>query len=627
MHLRGLLAGLAASSPLNTTLSPRSEVQCLDDCVRATIKPFVMAAGEEGFRQALGAHNTAETCRWSEDCRDTVKTFVEEIAHMVVKDRLQHKQPNNFNGSDGYLGAHCDARCLVRTVRTAAGQAGVVAMAVGDKHFYGNDTFWNRWSPRQILELDRAMRQLKGKNFGRDAYTYDGCENHLSPTRLENIFRFDLDAFRSGGSDAISLLYRPKITRATARTILSYIPGWGADPNAPDDDTEKFLFGDKPIQPRGSIVGDDLTQDLFDGDPPTQINVPMSHTHEDVYPFGRPEDDNLDDTEDYLPEDKPDQPKEPVPVVDLAKCPGFKKFDNETRKIMQEAYDYIHHHPASSQLDGFTYFLYHQRLYPGTPNRTLTLIVGESWDRVLASIDWPNMLTAPKEPETTTDVRQAVDWIWQLHAYGVSNDSRRIPEVDPNWAGPDYWSAGYAKGQNEAHDSRLTQWVTDSKAEPIKGVEEKGYAHQPWNNPWFVEYPTNYTTVGGFRIRGYTFELVLRRKAFEKDDGYHFRDNAFNASTGAVRDFTMLDRPDRFDDGWPYVTAITDDGRALRRNLGKGYSLSDGTESYDILNEDSKPVFTEEGKPIKIIYNPKTGLTETRYGRRINENAEYVDES
>jgi hypothetical protein len=193
----------------------------------------------------------------------------------------------------------------------------------------------------------------------------------------------------------------------------------------------------------------------------------------------------------------------------------------------------------------------------------------------------------------------------------------------------------------------MVQWVTDSEAEPLKGVEG-GYTHQPWTNPWFFEYPSNYSSFPhglragmpynkdpvyfkgtrddmAFAIRGYTFELRMLRKAFEKHDGWYFRDHAFNATTGAVVDFDMLGpwetldgKSSYNDDYWPYVTAITNDGRALKRKLSLGvHGVSNGKQVYDLLDAHDKPIFDEMKEPIKIVYDTKTGLAETRYGRAL----------
>jgi hypothetical protein len=210
---------------------------------------------------------------------------------------------------------------------------------------------------------------------------------------------------------------------------------------------------------------------------------------------------------------------------------------------------------------------------------------------------------------------------------------------------PEYF--GYAEGQSNKHGARMVQWVTDSEAEPLKGVEG-GYTHQPWTNPWFFEYPSNYSSFPyGFRagmqydgspvhftgtrddmalaIRGYTFELRMLRKAFEKEDGWYFRDHAFNATTGAVVDFDMLrawetldGKSSYNDDFWPYVTAITNDGRAFKRKLSLGvHEVSNGKQIYELLDARDKPIFDEMKEPIKIVYDTKTGLAETRYGRAL----------
>lgn len=263
MHLKNFLPGLAASDALNSPINRRGEPQCLKDCVRKTIEPFVVTGAEEGFRLALGVHNTMEKCWSSADCMETVQTFIEEITQMVFKDRLDDKNGHFANNSpvDGYNGSHCDVDCLVKTVRTAAGQAGAVAMAVGQKHLYGNDVFWNRWSPQRVLELDRAIRQLKGRNLAKKAdapaanasYETDG---HVGIKQAAKVRKLDLAAFRYNGTAEVPLLHHPKISRVMARKILSYIPGWGADP---EDRTHDAELGEAQVPAKDYFLATDIT--------------------------------------------------------------------------------------------------------------------------------------------------------------------------------------------------------------------------------------------------------------------------------------------------------------------------------------------------------------------------------
>lgn len=592
MYLGKFLPGLAASGALDASISRRGEPQCLKDCVRKTIEPFVVAGAEEGFRQALGAHNTWETCTSSADCMDTVQIFLEEITHMVFKDRLDDKK-GTFAKSlkDGYTGSNCDTRCLVKTAQTAAAQAGAVAMAVGQKHFYGNDALWNRWSPKQMMELDRAIRQLKGRNLAEKAYVLDEnssnqTETHMEVAKTPSIRKLDLTAFRYNGTAEIPLLHHATITRAMARKILSYIPGWGTNP-------------------------DDVTHDP-----------------------------KVDDLGSHVPT------KQYFLTTDITAYDGFDKFDTDVQAIMRHAYASISRESAYSGVEGFAHFLYHTRLYPNSTVTNLTALAIEPWCRVLGGIDTPIRISEPR-PEAKEDQYQFGPWAWQHHAYAVANTSEPVPNIyrEEDTVNPEYF--GYAEGQSNKHGARMVQWVTDSEAEPLKGVEG-GYTHQPWNNPWFFEYPSNYSSFPyGFRagmqydgspvhfkgtrddmalaIRGYTFELRMLRKAFEKEDGWYFRDHAFNATTGAVVDFDMLrawetldGKSSYNDDFWPYVTAITNDGRAFKRKLSLGvHGVSNGKQIYELLDAHDKPIFDEMEEPIRIVYDTKTGLAETRYGRAL----------
>lgn len=590
MHLKNFLPGLAASDALNSPISRRGEPQCLRDCVQKSIEPFVVTGAEEGFRLAFGVHNTMEKCWSSADCMETVQTFIEEITQMVFKDRLDDKNGHFANNSpvDGYTGSHCDVDCLVKTVRSAAGQAGAVAMAVGQKHFYGNDVFWNRWSPQRMLELDRAIRQLKGRNLAKKtdapaanaSYETDG---HVGIKQAAKVRKLDLAAFRYNGTAEVPLLHHPKITRIMARKILSYIPGWGADP---EDTTHDAELGEAQVPTKDYFLATDIT------------------------PYD-----------------------------------GFEKFDPDLQNIMQVAYSTISQEPAHSGAEGFAHFLYHERLYPNVTSdhvQNFTAIAREPWSRVLNETDMPIRLSPPRR-EALEDGFQFGAWVWQHHAYAVANISFPVAGMlrDNDAVNPGYF--GYHEGQNKRHGPRLVQWVTDTEAEPLKGVEG-GYTHQPWHNPWFFEYRSNYSSFptgtragmpynqeatffqgtgadAALAIRGYTFELRLYSKAFEKESEDYFREHAFDQTTGAVLDSGMLAAGDFYDDSqyyddlWPYVTAVTGDGRAFHRKLADAVTLANGKQSYDILDVRGKPIFNQAGEPMRLLFDTRTGLAETKYGR------------
>ena len=589
MHLKNFLPGLAASDALNSPINRRGEPQCLRDCVKKSIEPFLVTGAEEGFRLALGAHNTMEKCMSSADCMETVQTFIEEITQMVFKDRLGDKNGHFANSpADGYTGSHCDANCLVKTVQTAAGQAGAVAMAVGQKHFYGNDALWNRWSPQRMLELDRAIRQLKGRNLAEKAHVdkadaSNATGGHLEAGQGASVRKLDLAAFRYNGTAEIPLLHHPKISRAMARKILSYIPGYEIDPKDTSHDAE---LGEAQVPAKDYFLAADITG--YD---------------------------------------------------------GFEQFDKESQDIMQVAYSTISQKSAHSGPEGFAHFLYHERLYPNTTSdhvQNFTAIAREPWSRVLNETDTPIRLSPPRR-EALEDGFQLGAWVWQHHAYAVANTSFPVPGMhhDEDAVNPEYF--GYREGQNKKHGPRLVQWVTDTEAEPLKDVQG-GYTHQPWTDPWFFEYRSNYSSFptgqragmpynsetvffqgtdadAALAIRGYTFELRLYSKAFEKEDEDYFRAHAFDQTTGAVVDSGMLAAGDFYDDykfyddDWPYVTAVTGDGRAFHRRLSDGTTLANGKQSFDILDEGGKPIFDQAGEPVRLLFDTRTGLAETKYGR------------
>jgi hypothetical protein len=55
----------------------------------------------------------------------------------------------------------------------------------------------------------------------------------------------------------------------------------------------------------------------------------------------------------------------------------------------------------------------------------------------------------------------------------------------------------------------------------------------------------------------------------------------------------------------------------MRRYFDQSVTKSKNKMYYTVLDGDKKPVYTEEGKPVKIVYDDATGLLETRYGRAV----------
>ena len=44
------------------------------------------------------------------------------------------------------------------------------------------------------------------------------------------------------------------------------------------------------------------------------------------------------------------------------------------------------------------------------------------------------------------------------------------------------------------------------------------------------------------------------------------------------------------------------------------------------MDEEGKPIYDEVGKPMKLIYNTKTGLAETKYGRALRPIDKFMGE-
>jgi hypothetical protein len=499
--------------------------------VRQALLSFVTAAGEEGFRQALGAHNTTQLCMTNSGCRDTVQIFIEEIIPKVMADQL-----STWRG-------FCGDECLANYTRLGASQAAVVAMAVGQKHFYSNVNFWNRWSPLQMLELDQAIRLLSDQ----DSYGF----NHSS--------------FRYSALPETPLVYRGIIPREEVRKILSTVSGWEAAPErqelvtAAAPDADRFLFG-------------------------------ASHT----------------------------QYKETTNHLDLHEGnPDKVQLSSDERDQIQRAYKMIAKAQSLSQTQGFTTFLYNERLYNKTAAETSQMWANESFWRLKRDFAMPYgiAITKPQDP-ALEDEQLHKRWNWTDHAYGV-----------------------HELGLGDIPRSRLflaTQWVADSQAQALKTVEG-GYTHQPWTFPWFFEYSTNATHTSGLRpdmnveeaqeyldwakdsvnasaIRGYTVRFRFLPKFDEAPSYAEVIDER-----GAIRSFEYIDRlPESGLTVGAVETAflaITGDGRAMRRYFDPSVEKANNKTYYKVLDGDKKPVYTEEGKPVTIVYDDATGLLETRYGR------------
>jgi hypothetical protein len=230
----------------------------------------------------------------------------------------------------------------------------------------------------------------------------------------------------------------------------------------------------------------------------------------------------------------------------------------------------------------------------------------ESFWRMKRDFATPNGIQISKpQDQALEDEQLHKRWNWADHAYGVHAITRdELPKP-----------ATYL----------LTQWVTDSNAQALKTVEG-GYTHQPWTVPWFFEYPTNETHTSGLRpaknsanasaIRGYTVRFRMLDKIGEAGSYMDVFDER-----GAIKSFEYIDRlPENgITVGGEYTAflAITGDGRALRRYFDQSVTKSKNKTYYTVLDGDKMPVYTEERKPVKIVYDDATGLLETRYGRAV----------
>lgn len=443
-------------------------------------------------------------------------------------------------------------------------------MAVDQKHFYGNDNLWNRWSPRQILELDQAMRQLKGRKL-KEWFTVKPDGSTAVDHTVPSVRKFDLAAFRYNGSAEVPLLRHREITRTEARNVLSYMPGWGAIPTDAAYNTSQWLFGDAILQFEESVI-----------------------------------------------------------KKDRGKAHGEQRFLDVSESVhMQKVYDTIHQETFKGHQKGFASFLFNHRLSEKTKEQNMAMLTNESWSRLFEDVGLPIDTTIP-QIEVDEDYEQGKVWDWLKHAYGVVED--------PKPGRPKYPKHSSKEHCEEAREGearpRLTQWVIYSQAEPLKGVEG-GYTHQPWTNPWFFEYSSNTSSTRGLRpsmphdqaqgyldrakrakplaIRGYAFEMQLRGTLRYK---FHLEDVL--DSRGGVKNLDLVLPWEKFSDSWTYLTAITDDGRAFRRQLSEtAVETDDGKKIWDVLDADGKPLYTEQGELIKLTYDTKMGLAETRYGRAV----------
>lgn len=556
MHIQSaVLFGLAAlgaqAFPSKPKPKPKPkpipvEEQCRAECISTFITPFVTSAGQEGFRQALGAHNTTGVCMADPVCRDTIQTFVEEITDMVVKDRTIAERTTGdgkpYHWVQGFHEEHCDADCLVLAAQTAAGQAGVVAMAVGQKHFYGTDQIWKRWAPRQMLELDMAMLQLRGMEklntlFGPTQQGGTGPDISTRPIFDQNIFRYQ-------GISEVPLLGR-KVRRIEAQKILSFVPDFGVNMTGIDSTEKDGLFlggeGHGTLGPSIAIMPEKL-----------------SHA-------------------------------------------------------MEDAIGWIRRAKGEAQRQGWTYFLWQDRLSGPDGKPRVKMTPRESWRRLLRDLYSNVTISDPAEKEVYyEDQAQAKKWSWIDSAYGV----------DPNQV-PTPAEMKLARGLH------LTQWVADSQMTPVKGVDGK-LTNQPWTTPWFYEYSSNVMTMEGLNpnmteeqaqeyiwkfkdgkkiqsIRGYMQAFKLNREG-------NFSPHDLFWDEGEIKNLQDIELQPAVGDYTP-LYAVTTDARVFARWAHNLVEHEGNKVSWEVLDPERKPLYTEDGKPITIIYDKQTGLLETRYGR------------
>jgi hypothetical protein len=220
-----------------------------------------------------------------------------------------------------------------------------------------------------------------------------------------------------------------------------------------------------------------------------------------------------------------------------------------------------------SPTQGFTTFLYTERLFNKTAEQNSQMWAEESFWRMKRDFATPNGIGITKpQDQALEDGQLHKRWNWADHAYGVRAITRdELPTP-----------ATYL----------LTQWVTDSTAQALKTVES-GYTHHPWTVPWFFEYPTNETHTSGLHqdmnieeaqsyldwaknsanasaIRGYTVRFRMLDKIEESGSYMDVFDER-----GAIKSFEDIDRlpGNGITVGGEYMAflAITGDGRALRR--------------------------------------------------------------
>jgi hypothetical protein len=122
-------------------------------------------------------------------------------------------------------------------------------------------------------------------------------------------------------------------------------------------------------------------------------------------------------------------------------------------------------------------------------------------------------------------------------------------------------------------------------------------------------------SVNASAIRGCTVRFRLLDKVDEPESYVNVLDER-----GAIKSFEYVDRlPENGITGGENTAflAITGDGRALHRYFDQSAEHSKNKAYYTVLDGDKKPVYTEEGKPVRIVYDDATGLLETRYGRAV----------
>ena len=138
----------------------KGNADCDAKCMKAILLPWALTAAEEGFRHAMMAYNTTDTCLSLAHCRASVSYYIDEIAYLAATEGVRDSEHYRSTTRKA-----CDSTCMMKTINTTVSHAGAAAMVIGQKNYHGgDDQIILRWFPQPSMVLDSMIAHLGGND-------------------------------------------------------------------------------------------------------------------------------------------------------------------------------------------------------------------------------------------------------------------------------------------------------------------------------------------------------------------------------------------------------------------------------------------------------------------------------